>query len=72
MRKLRTRIHESDKKAIEAKQRMQEEINELFTSEPIKKVYSDYEVSIRAVFDFLLRSSFLPVTMKKNNSEIIF
>lgn len=32
VRKLRTKIHESDKKAIEAKQKMIEEINDLYNS----------------------------------------
>ena len=51
---------------------MIEEINELYHSDPIRMVFAEFEPSIRAIFDFLLKSSFLPVTLKKNNSEIIF
>lgn len=47
---------------------MLEEINDLYNSDPIRMVFADFDQSIRAIFDFLLKSSFLPVTMKKNNS----
>ncbi len=64
-KKLRQKISEKDKKAIEIKQKTNEEIIELYNNQQIKQVYQEFESAFKALFDFLMQNTFASLTEKK-------
>ncbi len=64
-KKLRQKISEKDKKAIEIKQKTNEEIIELYNNQQIKQVYQEFEPAFKSLFDFLMQNTFISLTEKK-------
>lgn len=44
----------------------------MYESEPIKRAFTKFEGNLKALFDFLIQNTYLSLTEKKHNNEIIF
>lgn len=44
----------------------------LFESEPIKRTLARFEPNLRALFDFLIHNTYLSLTERKHNNEVVF
>lgn len=51
---------------------MHEQLNELYNSPAVQEVFSKNKDILKALFDFLLKSTFLSLTERKHNNEVIF
>lgn len=68
---MRNKIDVQDKKFMQIRQKNNEEMHELFSSPEISEVFEKFAPNLKAVFDFLIRSTHVSLTERKHNNEII-
>lgn len=72
MQKLRSKNAHEDKKIMEAKKESEEKIQQLFESEAIQATLRKYAPNLRGLFDFLIKNTYLSLTERRHNNEVIY
>lgn len=70
-KKLRSKIRSADKKIIELKEKNNEEIHGLFSSPDIAAIFKQFHPNLKGLFEFLIKTTFLSITERKHNNEVI-